>query len=74
LKEQADGVMSIDELRELLEQERMWLQEAQRTLTQVRELRANERGAFGRALLPAGLWRLRLHWHRRSQSVPATLG
>src|SRR5436190_8968302 len=42
LKEQADGLVPIDELRELLEQERAWLQEAQRTLSQVRDLRANE--------------------------------
>jgi hypothetical protein len=42
LKEQADGLMPIDELRELLDQERAWLQEAQRTLSQVRDLRANE--------------------------------
>jgi len=42
LKQQSDGLMAIDELRELLEQERVWLLEAQRTLSQVRELRAGE--------------------------------
>lgn len=42
LKEATAGLMPLDELRELLEQERAWLQEAQRTLSQVRDLRANE--------------------------------
>jgi hypothetical protein len=42
LKEQTGSLIPLDELRELLQQERAWLQEAQRTLSQVRELRARE--------------------------------
>ncbi len=42
LKQQTDTLTRIDELRGLLEQERAWLREAQRTLTQIRELRADE--------------------------------
>ena len=42
MKKQCDGLVPLDELRDLLEQERAWLMEAQRTLSQVRELRANE--------------------------------
>src|SRR5689334_10236200 len=42
LREQTDGLLPIDELRDLLEEERAWLHEAQRTLSQVRDLRANE--------------------------------
>jgi hypothetical protein len=42
LKEQADGLIPIHELRELLDQERAWLLEAQRTLSQIRDLRASE--------------------------------
>lgn len=42
LKQQTDTLMRIDELRELLEQERAWLHETQRTLTQIRELRAGD--------------------------------
>src|SRR5581483_9852924 len=42
LKHQTDALMRIDELRELLAQGSSWLQEAQRTLTHVREFRTNE--------------------------------
>ena len=42
LKGQTDALMPLDELRKLLEEERAWLQEAQSTLSQVRDFRANE--------------------------------
>lgn len=42
LKEQTGGLIPLDELRALLKQEQAWLQEAQRTLSQVRDLRTNE--------------------------------
>jgi hypothetical protein len=42
LKEQTERLMPVDELRELLAEERVWLQEAQRVVGQVRDLRANE--------------------------------
>ena len=42
LRQQTDTLTRIDELRGLLEQERAWLQEAQRTLILVRELRVDE--------------------------------
>ena len=74
LKEQADGLVPIDELRELLEQERAWLQEAQRTLSQVRAFARTSCAALERVASLNGRQRSRLRWPPPSPLEPATPG
>ncbi|HUK36960.1 MAG TPA: hypothetical protein VLV86_23760, partial [Vicinamibacterales bacterium] len=50
VRQQLDGLMRNDELRELLRSEQRWLAEAQRTVSEVRAWREQERARFWPAM------------------------